>query len=60
MDPTGFSGHSLRVGFATSAVQAGVATLKIRGQTGRASDVMLARYVRDGELFVENASGQLL
>jgi integrase len=60
MDPTGFSGHSLRAGFATSAVQAGVATLKIRGQTGHASEVMLARYVRDGELFVENAAGQLL
>jgi integrase len=51
-DPTGFSGHSLRAGFTTSAVQAGVSTLKIRSQTGRASDAMLARYVRDGELFV--------
>ena len=38
IDPTGFSGHSLRAGFATSAVQAEVPTLKIRGQTGHASD----------------------
>ena len=60
IDPTGFSGHSLRAGFATSAVQAGVSTLKIRGQTGHASDAMLARYVRDGELFVDNAAGALL
>ncbi len=60
IDPTGFSGHSLRAGFATSAVQAGVSTLKIRGQTGHASDAMLARCVRDGELFVDNAAGALL
>jgi len=34
--------------------------LKIRAQTGHASDAMLARYVRDGELFIDNASGALL
>ncbi len=60
IDPTGYSGHSLRAGFATSAVQAGVSTLKIRSQTGHASEVMLARYVRDGELFLDNAAGALL
>jgi integrase len=60
IDPTGFSGHSLRAGFATSAAQAGVSTIKIRAQTGHASDVMLARYIRDGELFVGNAAGALL
>jgi integrase len=59
-DPSGYSGHSLRAGLATSAVQAGVSTLKIRGQTGHASDAMLARYVRDGELFIDNAAGVLL
>ena len=60
IDPTGFSGHSLRAGFATSAVQAGMSTLNIRSQTGHASDAMLARYVRDGELFADNAAGELL
>ncbi len=60
IDPAGYSGHSLRAGFATSAVQAGVSTLKVRAQTGHASDAMLARYVRAGELFVENAAGALL
>lgn len=60
IDPTGFSGHSLRAGFATSAAQAGVSTLKIRAQTGHASDAMLARYVRDGEMFTGNAAGALL
>ena len=60
IDSAGFSGHSLRAGFATSAARAGVSTLKIRQQTGHASDAMLARYVRDGELFVDNAAGALL
>jgi len=59
-EPAGYSGHSLRAGFATSAVQAGVSTLKVRAQTGHASDTMLARYIRDGELFVNNAAGTLL
>ena len=52
IDPTGFSGQSLCAGFATSAAQASVSALKIRSQTRHTSDVMLARYVRDGELFV--------
>jgi integrase len=59
-DPTGYSGHSLRAGFATSATRAGVSTFKIRQQTGHASDAMLSRYVRDGELFLGNAAGVLL
>jgi integrase len=59
-DPAGYSGHSLRAGFATSAVRAGVSTLKVRAQTGHASDVMLSRYIRDGELFVDNAASRLL
>ena len=59
-DPTGYSGHSLRAGLATSATWAGVSTFKIRQQTGHASDAMLSRYVRDGELFIGNAAGVLL
>jgi integrase len=59
-DPQGYSGHSLRAGFATSATRAGVSTFKIRQQTGHASDAMLSRYVRDGELFLGNAAGVLL
>lgn len=59
-DPTGYSGHSLRAGFVTSAAQAGVATWKIRAQTRHTSDAMLARYIRTGELFTDNAAGALL
>lgn len=58
--PDGYSGHSLRAGFATSAAQAGVSSWKIRQQTGHASDTMLARYIRDSEMFIGNAAGALL
>ena len=60
IDPSGYSGHSLRAGLATSAAQARVPSWKIRQQTGHASDAMLARYVRDGNLFIQNAAGALL
>jgi integrase len=60
IDPTGYSGHSLRAGLATSAAQAGAPAWKIRQQTGHASDAMLVRYIRDGELFTENVAGVLL
>jgi len=60
IDPTDYSGHSLRAGFATSAVQAGASSWKVRQMTGHASDAMLARYVRDGELFIDNAAGAML
>jgi len=60
LDPGGYSGHSLRAGLATSAAQAGVSSWKIRQQTGHASDAMLQRYIREGELFVNNAAAALL
>ena len=56
----GFSGHSLRAGFATSAAMAGASTYKIRQQTGHASDAMLARYIRDGDIFTNNAAASVL
>jgi len=60
LDPAQYSGHSLRAGLATSAAQAGVPTWRIRAQTRHASDAMLARYIRDGEMFSQNAAGALL
>ena len=55
LDPIRYSGHSLRAGLATSAAQAGVSSFKIRQQTGHASDAMLARYIRDADMFDGNA-----
>ena len=46
IDPAGYSGHSLRAGFATSAALAAVATDSIQRQTGHSSPAMLARYIR--------------
>jgi integrase len=60
LDPSGYSGHSLRAGLATSAAQSGAPAWKIRQQTGHASDAMLVRYIRDGELFADNVAGVLL
>ena len=54
------SGHSLRSGLVTSAAQAGVATHKIQQQTGHRSVEMVAKYIRDANLFENNAAGLLL
>ncbi|KVK48227.1 hypothetical protein L901_04815 [Agrobacterium sp. D14] len=59
-DPTLFSGHSLRAGFATSAAQAGASTHKIRQVTGHRSEASLARYIRDADLFADNAAARVL
>lgn len=56
IDPIRVSGHSLRSGLATSAAQNGSSSWKIRAQTGHRSDQMLARYIRDGDLFMDNAA----
>lgn len=60
LNTEGFSGHSLRSGFVTSAAKEGVSSWKIREQTGHASDAMLARYIRDIDIFTDNAAGALL
>ena len=54
------SGHSLRSGLVTSAAQIGVSAYKIQQQTGHKSAEMLARYIRDANLFENNAAGLLL
>jgi integrase len=59
LDATQFAGHSLRSGLVTSAAQAGISSWKIRAQTGHKSDSMLARYIRDANIFVDNAGGIL-
>lgn len=60
LDPAKYSGHSLRAGLITSAAKAGVSSWKIRQQTGHKSDAMLIRYIRDSQIFVDNAAGAVL
>lgn len=59
LDSTCYSGHSLRAGLVTSAIQAGVGIHKIQQQTGHRSLAMVTRYVRDNDLFRSNAAGIL-
>jgi site-specific recombinase XerD len=60
LDDARISGHSLRAGFATAAARAGASAYSIRKQTGHASDAMLSRYIRDAELFKNNAAASIL
>jgi integrase len=55
-----YSGHSLRAGLITSAAKAGVSSWKIREQTGHKSDAMMHRYIRDTNIFENNAAGSVL
>jgi integrase len=59
LDPSDFSGHSLRAGLATSAAAADKPYHKIKAITRHKSDAMLARYIRDGEDFKDNAGALL-
>jgi site-specific recombinase XerD len=60
LDPKKYAGHSLRAGLVTSAAQLGVSSWKIRAQTGHRSEAMLSRYIRDANIFVDNAAGAVL
>lgn len=59
LDPTSFSGHSLRAGFATTAAAAGASERAIAAQTGHRSMEVLRRYVRHGSVFTDNAATSL-
>jgi len=56
MDPRQYSGHSLRSGFATSALMAGEQALDVAAQTGHRSLDTLKRYVRDAGYGARRAS----
>jgi integrase len=60
LDPSQFSGHSLRAGLATAAAKAGKSERAIMKQTGHRSVAMVRRYIRDADLFSDNASAGLL
>ena len=54
-----FAGHSLRAGFATSAAIAGASERSIQKQTGHASVNVLRRYIREAQIFRDNALARL-
>lgn len=53
-----FAGHSLRAGLATQAAMGGASERSIQEQTGHKSLIVLRRYIRDGNLFRENAAAK--
>jgi site-specific recombinase XerD len=55
----GFSGHSLRAGFVTVASINGASERDIQKTTGHVSLEVLRRYIRDANIFRENASKRL-
>jgi integrase len=59
-DPSCYSGHSLRAGFATCAAAAGVPVWKIKAQTGHLSDAVLNRYIRISDPFAGNATASMV
>ena len=59
IDPATVSGHSLRGGFATSAAKAGAPERRIMRTTGHRSEAMVRRYIDEGNVFEESASGYL-
>ena len=59
LDAAKFAGRSLRAGHATSAAIAGASERSIMNQTGHRSVQMVRRYIRDGNLFLDNSVGKL-
>ena len=54
-----YSGHSLRSGFATSAAEAGVEERSIMAMTGHKSTEMVRRYIKETNLFKNNALNKI-
>ncbi len=54
-----YSGHSLRSGFATSAAESGVEERNIMAMTGHKSPEMVRRYIKDANLFKNNALNKI-
>ena len=59
IDSTNYSGHSLRSGFATSAAEAGAEERTIMAMTGHKSTEMVRRYIKNVDLFKNNALNKI-
>ena len=59
LDSRKYAGHSLRSGFATSAAEAGVEERNIMSMTGHKSTEMVRRYIKEANLFKNNALNKL-
>ena len=59
IDNKNYSGHSLRSGFATSAAESGAEERDIMSMTGHKSTEMVRRYIKDANLFKNNALNKI-
>ena len=59
IDNKNYSGHSLRSGFATSAAESGAEERSIMAMTGHKSAEMVRRYIKEANLFKNNALNKL-
>ena len=59
IDSKEYSGHSLRSGFATSAAEAGAEERSIMAITGHKSSDMVRRYIKEANLFKNNALNKI-
>ena len=59
IDNKNYSGHSLRSGFATSAAESGAEERSIMAMTGHKSTEMVRRYIKEVNLFKNNALNKI-
>ena len=59
IDSKNYSGHSLRSGFATSAAESGAEERSIMAMTGHKSTEMVRRYIKEANLFKNNALNRI-
>ena len=59
IDSRNYSGHSLRSGFATSTAASGAEERSIMSMTGHKSSEMVRRYIKEANLFKNNALNKL-
>ena len=59
IDSKNYSGHSLRSGFATSAAESGADERSIMAMTGHKSAEMVRRYIKEANLFKNNALNKI-
>jgi site-specific recombinase XerD len=59
IDNKNYSGHSLRSGFATTAAESGVEERSIMAMTGHKSTEMVRKYIKEVNLFKNNALNKI-
>ena len=59
LDPTKYAGHSLRSGFATTAAEFGAEERNIMNMTGHKTTQMVRRYIKEANLFKNNALNKI-